>query len=338
MRVREWAALPLALALTCLGPSGCSHGRPEVADLGLELSALDDARFAWLEASCVDGALPLAQLGFERELFTRVRGQRVQMVFDTRLLRDGCDALLVWDALPDPERSSDAQAHWDFVGAARVVSPSGATCGVADLGKYGGSLTLVGDELEVVSFQSPWCRGFDARFRYRRVAPRPLTERDLLRRYVAFYNRRDLDALSELFSSSATLLEPFTRTTDGTIERHEGRDAVLSWHREAFASSSWSALRLKDIYTAGDDRTWVIDWDYMDSELATPVSGRNLFVLADGEIFLTEVQLTDVPKPRLEAPENGPQPAEATQASSAQAPEPPTATPASNADARAARP
>lgn len=265
------------------------------------MASLDGARFVWREARCVDGALPLAHLGFERELTTEVRGRRVLMVFDTTLARDGCREVLAWEAM-----FARDVGHWDFWSPTRLVSPVGATCGVTDLGEHGGTLELDGDELRVTSYQSPWCRGFDVRFDYQRVPAVARDERAQLERYVLHYNRRDLRGLAELFSVQATLLEPFSKTDDGTVRRHAGKAAVLAWHRQAFAGSNWSALRLRDLHKAGDDATWVADWDYMDSELAEPFRGRSLFIMADGEIFLMELQLTTPPRAALIAPTTAP--------------------------------
>jgi len=257
------------------------------------LSALDGARFRWVQTRCVDGPLDLAPLGFERELFTEVRNNRVMMTFDTRIPRDRCEALLAWEAQYDPGRGL-----WAFLSPGRVSLPVDAACGVDETSVEAGMLGLSGDELEVLTFRSPWCRGFDARARYRRVRPRPLAERDQIRRYYAQFNRRDADALARLFSADGVLVEPFSRTSDGTMKRHVGRDAITAWYAQAFASTAWSWLRLRDLHQAGENgETWVAAWDYMDGALAEPIEGRNLFLLAGGEIFMTEVQLVSVARP-----------------------------------------
>lgn len=271
---------------------GCAQ-RSDSVPTRPTISQLDGARYVWREARCVDGALPLAHLGFERELRTEVHGRRVLMVFDTRLARDDCRELLAWDALYDEEVQ-----YWDFWAPARIVRPVDVACGVMDLGEHGGTLEVDGDELAVTTFRSPWCRGFDASFVYQRVAPRALDERDLLERYVLHFNRRDRAGLTQLFSPQATLLEPFSKTDDGSMQRHVGRRAVLAWHERAFAGSGWSAMRLTDLRRGGDGTTWIADWDYMDSELAEPIRGRTLFVMADRQIFLIELQLVTSPQPR----------------------------------------
>ncbi|MDD9941904.1 MAG: nuclear transport factor 2 family protein [Myxococcales bacterium] len=258
----------------------------------VSLSALDGARFRWVQTRCVDGRLDLAPLGFERELFTEVRNNRVMMSFDTRIARDECEALLVWEARYDANRGL-----WEFLSPGRTSLPVGETCGVDETSVRAGMLGLSGDDLEVLTFRSPWCRGFDARAVYRRVQPRRLPDRDQIRRYYAHFNRRDPDALARLFADRGVLIEPFSKTPDGAMMRHTGREAIASWYARAFASTGWSGVRLRDLYLAGDDGTWVARWDYMDGVLAEPLEGRNLFLLAGGEIFMTEVQLVSAAKP-----------------------------------------
>ncbi|HEY2733953.1 MAG TPA: nuclear transport factor 2 family protein, partial [Polyangiales bacterium] len=157
-----------------------------------------------------------------------------------------------------------------------------------------------GDTLEELRFNSPWCRGFDARFVYRRVPTAPFTRDEIIRRYAAHWNRRDAHAVAGLFSENGLLIEPFTRSNDGAPVRHEGRTDIESWFARAFASTPWLALQLDRIEALNDRGEALAVWRYADARLAEPLAGRNLFLLAGGEIFTSELQLLAEPAPRAQ--------------------------------------
>jgi hypothetical protein len=276
-------AVPLLVA--CRPPANQPQPRPVV-------SQLDGTRWTFVDAECSDGDVKLGYAGFERDLFVELSAGGLQMMHETRLATEGCAVTGVWQATV----SADG-GYFRLEPQARVITPAGRPCGVEQESTTEGALRLSGDLLEVVELRSPWCRGFDVRFFYRRVPPRQLTDEEVVRRYVAHFNRRDARAVSELFASSGALVEPFTRTEDGNYARHQGREAVRDWLSRSFDSSAWSAMRLMSVEPGPEAGQLVARWQYMDPHLAKPLEGRNLFVLAAGEIFETEIQLVDDPVP-----------------------------------------
>jgi ketosteroid isomerase-like protein len=278
-----------------LAAIGCHDGGPKgQTALGASAAfrALDHSHFDWMEAECNDGELDLAKLGFERELTLELRTGSLMLTFDTELATQGCFSTAVWAAKP-----GNTPELWRFEPQALVTLPADAKCGAVERDARDGALVLSGDMLEVVTHGSPWCRGFDARFVYRRSEPKRLDPQRVVTRYVAAFNRADAVALAALFVDTGSLVEPFTRTEDGNYKRHDGRDAVRAWYEAAFRSTPWHALRLTSIEPGTAEGQLIAQWEYMDGGLTQPLRGRNLFVIAGGEIYETELQLIDDPKP-----------------------------------------
>jgi len=284
--------LPLSAALGLLA-SACAGGSPAAGNPApTRWDALDGAHFRWVSAQCVDGALDLARQGFERTLTTVIDGDRLRLTYDSSLALPQCVSTEVWTARPE------AADQWQFEPGAEVRLPADDACGVTMSQSLGhGMLELSGETLEEVRFNSPWCRGFDARFVYRRVPVAPLSSAAIVRRYVAHWNRRDSQALAALFAQTGSLIEPFSRSSDGLPVRHEGRNAIATWLDTAFHSVPWLALQLRDVETLDERGQVLATWRYFDPKLGEPLSGRNLFVLAGEEIFATELQLVSEPVP-----------------------------------------
>jgi hypothetical protein len=278
---------------------GCHGGTREAAgDPRAAFAGIHGARFVWLEADCNDGPLDLASLGFERALNVALDRGTLELTFDTTFATRGCTASAVWLAKPSTRSSA-----WRFEPQANVVLPAGADCGAVETEAVEGTLRSFDDTLELVTQNSPWCRGFDARFVFQRVAPAQPSPSQVVMHYVAAFNRRDASAVAALFDDNGSLIEPFTRTDDGNFKRHEGRSAVRAWYARALASAPWVALRLLAIEPgsaadAADTGQLIAQWEYMDANLAEPLRGRNLFVVAGGEIYETELQLLTDPKPK----------------------------------------
>lgn len=285
-RVALASLVLLALLVAC-------HAAPveEPLEPSARLMSLDGARWTWLSAQCADGAIDLNQIGFERTLTSEVRGSRIRLTYDTALSDPACVSTEVWTLTPLPPQ------QWRFTPEARVALPVAAKCGAVDREGRPGMLRLAGDTLEELVFGSAWCRGFDARFTYRRTHTEPLDMNESVRRYVAHWNRRDAAAVASLFAAEGWLIEPFTRSSDGVPVRHEGRAEIEAWLIEAFASTPWLALQLDTLEARADNQA-IAAWRYMDARLAEPLAGRNLFLMAGGEIFATELQLLGPPVPR----------------------------------------
>jgi len=281
-------------AATCLlNVSACrGHGKSAEAPVRSARDVVAEfapGRFEWVEAECNDGALDLAALGFERSLSVQAQAGSLLLTFDTRLATQGCAQTSVWQAKP----ASEAEL-WHLDPQALVALPPGAACGAVEREAIDGRLRVEGDELEIVTHRSPWCRGFDARFVYRRVEPRPLSPQEVVVRYIAHFDRGDADSIALLFEAKASMVEPFTRTVDGNFARHEGREALRGWYASGFSGASWHAMRLLGV-EAREPGQLVANWEYMDANLAEPLRGRNLFLIAEGEIYETEVQLVTDP-------------------------------------------
>ena len=296
MRLLGLGLCALSLASAC---SSAPQSPWETAGRGR--SGLAGSRWVWLDAECSDGALELGSVGLERSLGVEISPRGVvQLTFDSELAASGCSATSVWTVTP-----TQRAARWKFAPEALVALPPGGSCGAEEREATEGTLRMLGDVLEVVIYRSQWCRGFDARFLYRRSTPEQLSPRQLAARYVAHWNRGDAAAVASLFVDDGALIEPFTRTDDGNYARHRGRAEVQAWLERAFASSPWTALRLLAFEPGAGEGQWIATWDYMDANLAAPLRGRNLFVIAGGEIFETELQLVADPLPKpAQAPDD----------------------------------
>lgn len=290
------AAAFAAVFATAVGcASGGANAKSAAAAQPLTLSELDGQRYLWVEADCNDGALDLARQGFERELWITATPHALRFTFDTEIATAGCSATSVWLAQPTNEVDL-----WQLEPQAVVTTPEGRECGARERDATLGSLRAASDLLEIVVQRSAWCRGFDARFVYRRSDPAQLDLRQLVSRYVAHWNRGDAEALSRLFVDGGSLIEPFTRTDDGNYKRHHGRAALRVWYQSAFDSTRWHALRLLALTPGQSPGHVTAEWEYVDPRLSEPLLGRNLFVIAGGEIYETEIQLVSDPKPSRE--------------------------------------
>jgi hypothetical protein len=288
-----WFGLLLSWFAACSGQTEAVGHTTSIESSSF--SALDHARFIWVSAQCVDGVLELAKAGFERTLTSEVQGNGLRFTYDTRVAQPDCVSTEIWSL------RAEQAGQWQFTPEAQVSLPPEVACGAAADTVGHGVIQLAGDTLEELRFNSGWCRGFDARFVYRRVASAAPTRDEIIRRYAAHWNRRDARALAGLFAQNGLLIEPFTRSVDGAPVRHEGRADIEAWFSRAFASTPWLALQLGRIEPLDENGQVLAVWRYADARLAEPLAGRNLFLLAGGEIFSSELQLLADPAPRAVA-------------------------------------
>jgi hypothetical protein len=310
-----WSQAKYSALALCLCACAARQGESaSPAASSQALSVLDHAHFRWVSAQCVDGVLDLARQGFERTLTTEVYGSKLRFTYDTQLAQPACISTEVWSLQPA------AAGQWEFTADAEVRLPADTPCGASTINtrpadaRGQGIVQLSGDTLEELRFGSPWCRGFDVRFVYQRIPSPPLDRDEIVRRYIAHWNRRDARAVASLFADQGALVEPFSRSNDGLPVRHEGRAQIEAWLAQAFNSVPWFALQLTDIQAFDDAANQaprdagqsLALWRYFDPGLAEPLYGRNLFVLAGGEIFATELQLVSEPVPSSSLQPNTP--------------------------------
>jgi len=282
-----WAATPSCATRT--GPA-------------LELpSAPSAAHFVWVRTECVDGRLPLAETGFQQALTAARVGETLELTFDTAMADRGCTDLTSVTAEPHPSETGQG-ALWAMRADARVTLPMDARCGPPDAHGTLGQLWLEGEALRLTLRRSGWCRGFDATVHYRIAPAAERSAEEVVRRYLLRFARRDAEAAARLFADNGSLVEPFTQHPDGRTTRHRGRAEVGAWLERTLQGPRWSAVRVRSVESSGPAGQFIAEWEYMDDALSAPVVARNLFVVADGEIFETEVQLLSVPRPRA-APE-----------------------------------
>lgn len=253
--------------------------------------------FTWVETRCLDGKLPLAQLGFEQRLRATPVAGGVELLIDTQMVDRGCSDLTALLARPDDARPG----RWLLQLEARLTLPHDARCGPVPQEIASASIEARGEELRLTIERSPWCRGFDATIRYRVTDAPAVDGRALIRRYLLHFARRDAAAVSRLFAEQGSLVEPFSAEPTGRTTRHRGRQQVHEWLAGALAGPRWVALRVHSLERSGEAGEYIARWEYMDDALSTPVVGRNLFVVADGEIFETELQLLSIPRPLMTA-------------------------------------
>ena len=288
----SWGLGCVLLLAACATTAPVSPAPESPAD---GLAALNGSRWTWLGAECSDGKLPLAAEGYESDLAVRQTQDGLSLLFDNAVPVRGCTETAVWRA----SQLLDGPG-WAFRPEARVWLPPEGICGAPLPDAMQGELQVSGDLLEVVVHRSPWCRGYDVRFSYLRALQLPAAdERRLISHYAAHFNRRDPQAIAAMFAEHGALVEPFSESVDGNHTRHEGREQVRLWYVEAFADPSWLALRLLRIERLGDSGHYMAVWEYVDDKLEAPVLGRNLFVIAGGEIYETEVQLLSLARPRF---------------------------------------
>ncbi len=282
------ATLALALVVSSLASCGrTSLSKPRTGRDGQRTyGVLDRSCWSWFEAECIDRPLDLFKRGFEQQLRVRVQNDGLLLTFDNEFLSEGCEQTIVMSATPALEKD-----QWQIVEEARVAVPMDDACFGRPERVRAGVVRLSGDVLELLIHRSDWCNGFDVRFAYRSIPNAPLTDRQLIRHYAAHFNRRDPASLADLFADTGLLVEALASTADGNPKRHRGRKAVERFFHRTFQSTQWHALRITAIEQSNEPGYYFAKWDYMDSHLEKPFGGRNLFIVAEGEIYQTEIHI-----------------------------------------------
>ena len=251
---------------------------------------LDGTQWRWTGASCTEGPLDLAARGFSSNLRIDQDGDALLLTYDQVFANEGCVQTVLQTVSPPP-----APGELRMEEVARVAVPSTPACFGQPEPPRPGEVRRNGRVLEVLVQRSRWCNGFEVTMTYEPSIPTMLTNEDIARRYVAHYTRGDAVRVAELFSSVGTLLESFTTTPTGDPYRHEGRDAVYTYFHETFAGAPWRAMRVTGFEPGTTAQQIVMRWEYMDPRLAQPVAGRNVFTVAAGEIFESEITIDAPP-------------------------------------------
>ncbi|MDQ3036485.1 MAG: nuclear transport factor 2 family protein [Myxococcota bacterium] len=261
---------------------------------------LDGTQWRWVEAHCTEGPLDLASRGFASTVRVHQDGESLLLVHDQTFANEECAQTIVQRVSPP-----DQPGELEMEEVARVAVPSSDACFGRPEQPRPGEVRRTGDLLEVLVQRSNWCGGFEVRMVYASAVPQLLEDEAIVRRYVAHYGRGDADRLAELFAQSGSLLEPFTQTATGDPYRHDGREAVRAWFRQAFEGTPWRGMRILSIEPGEQPHTMVAEWEYMDPRLAQPLRGRNRFTVAAGEIFEAQIELIGEPVPAPGAGESG---------------------------------
>lgn len=300
-------AVSLALLLGLVGCGGADEGATlpdETADLDVgevrtssHLAGtspvgpgIGGTRWRWVEAHCTEGPLELGERGFAQFLEANATPQGLVLVYDQKFDDDGeaaqsCVETVVQRATPGPE----VDAEWRIAEEARITT---GVCPTEREQDRPGDVRMRGDFLEVYTQRSVWCNGLEVRHVYAPAPTQPHDGAQLLRHYAAHFNRQDAAAVTSLFAQQGSLVQPFDRTPEGNPRRHDGRQAIYEWYQEAFRNTPWLALRPTRMLPGATDGTFILEWRYMDPRLDVPFAGRNLFLVAGGEIFEGTIEIT----------------------------------------------
>jgi hypothetical protein len=307
MSARDLTCLCAALLVACGG--GEEHRLPdETGDLtvggGSAFSAegttpggpdLGGTVWRYVESHCTEGPLDLSGRGFAQQLRVYADDQGLLLVYDQAFQAERCTHTVVQRARPVA-----GSREFTMTEEVRVAQPPTEECAGRMEQQRPGEVRRNGEFLEVLVQRSMvWCNGFEVRMVYAPVVPEALHPDQIVRHYVAHFNRRDARGVAALFAETGSLVEPFQLTATGGQSRHDGRVQVQAWYDETFAGVDWLALQLSSVQPGRQDGQFVADWQYIDARIDEPFQGRNHFTIAAGEIFESRIELVG------EAPEPG---------------------------------
>jgi hypothetical protein len=267
------------------GTSGGSAPRHDV----VMPTGLGGTVWHFVEAHCTEGPLDLSSRGFSSRVRVEEDGANLLLIYDHTYSSESCEQAVVQRVTPGTDGGELGMEE-----IARLAIPHTPACFGQPEAPRPGEVRREGRRLEVLVQRSRWCGGFEVRFVYEQEMPQLLTPDELVRLYAVHFALGDADRVAGLFAETGSLLEPFTRTPTGDPFRHDGRDAVRTWYSETFASSAWRALRVVSIEHPAE-RQVTLAWEYMDPRLAQPIVGHNLFTVAAGEIFESQIVIEGTP-------------------------------------------
>lgn len=259
---------------------------------------IDGTRWRWVEAHCTEGPLDLASRGYTSELTVRLTGEELLLVRDQEFAAEECQHTVLVRARP-------GQPDWHIEEIHRIAVPANDLCYGRPEQPRPGEVRMTGQMLEVLVQRSHLCNGLEVRMVYAPLPATVLSEEQIIRRYAAFFSHGDASAIASLFAETGNLLEPFTRTETGDPYPHSGRLAVRQYYQETFETAPWRSMRITEV-TADESQSggYVMNWEYMDPRLESPLAGLTRFTIAAGEIFEARIELTTEPAVRaVETPE-----------------------------------
>ncbi len=299
-RVLGFVSICIALGLVACGGTQAERTTPdETGDLVAEARHrtggippnIDGTRWRWTEAYCTEGPLDLLARGYAATIEVHQHDDSLTLITDQIFATELCQHTLLTTATP-------GNPDWQMEEVTRIAVPPTPECQATPEARRPGDVRVRDGRLEVLVQRSQWCNGLEVRMVYERLPDGLLTEDQIVRRYMAFWSRGDADSAAALFAQGGSLLEPFTQTPTGDPYRHVGRDAVLAWFQETFATAPWRAMRITEIAdepAEGGAAGRVVTWEYMDPRLSEPFSGVTRFTIAAGEIFEARIELTTEP-------------------------------------------
>lgn len=252
----------------------------------------------WLRAQCTEGPLDLAQKGFQQVLRVRPAADGFVLVYDQTF--NGTPTASAAEPPPATACKQTIMQHvivgagreWQVREEARVTVPATPECEGTPEDSHPGEVRRRGSDLEVLVQRASACGGFELQMVYAPAAVTPLSEEELVRHYVAYINRKDVTGVVDLFSDVGSLVESFSITEDGNPLRHDGHEGVANWFAQAFGSVPWVAMKLTSVEPdAANAGHWKARWQYMDPRLENPIEGQNLFTMAAGEIYETQISV-----------------------------------------------
>lgn len=258
------------------------------------------SQYTWVEAHCTEGPLDLASRGFSRTLNVDADDEGFLFTYDQLFEAEGCATTLVQRA-----RRTDHPRSFTMIEEARVAQPATEECAGRMEDQRPGEVRQNGQFLEIlVQRSSVWCNGLEVRMVYAQSETQLLQADELVRHYVAHFNRRDAERTAKLFAETGSLVEPFQRTSTDGMSRHEGREAIQSWYASSFQGVDWLAMQLDELSPGSEEGQVVADWSYIDPRVDAPFRGRNFFTTASGEIFESRIELTEPPPSAEDADES----------------------------------